>query len=71
VICILGTLLFLDITWLSIPLGGLIGWHTKGGLDPAFEAVAFELETSTTTAPKYGEAKSGFGYHIIMVEGKK
>jgi NIMA-interacting peptidyl-prolyl cis-trans isomerase 4 len=40
-------------------------------LDPAFETAAFELEASTTTNPKYAEAKTGFGYHIIMVEGRK
>ncbi|CAG8091533.1 unnamed protein product [Penicillium salamii] len=51
--------------------GGALGWKTKGGLDPAFEAVAFELETSTTGNPKYAEVKTGFGYHIMMVEGRK
>lgn len=51
--------------------GGALGWKTRGSLDPAFEAVAFELEASTTSNPKYAEAKSGFGYHIIMVEGRK
>lgn len=51
--------------------GGSLGWKTKGGLDPAFENVAFELETSTTGNPKYAEVKTGFGYHIIMVEGRK
>ncbi|KAB5558429.1 peptidyl-prolyl cis-trans isomerase PIN4 [Coniochaeta sp. 2T2.1] len=51
--------------------GGALGWKTKGSLDPAFEAVAFTLEASTTGNPKYAEAKTGFGYHIIMVEGRK
>ena len=51
--------------------GGSLGWKTKGGLGPAFENVAFELETSTTGNPKYAEVKTGFGYHIIMVEGRK
>ena len=51
--------------------GGALGWKTRGGLDPAFEAVAFELEASTVNKPKYAEAKSSFGYHIIMVEGRK
>ncbi|KAJ5219117.1 uncharacterized protein N7498_001216 [Penicillium cinerascens] len=51
--------------------GGALGWKTRGSLDPAFENVAFELEASTTGNPKYGEAKTGFGYHIIMVEGRK
>jgi len=40
-------------------------------LEPAFEAAAFELEASATNNPKYVEAKTVFGYHIIMVEGRK
>jgi len=51
--------------------GGSLGWQTKGTLDPAFESVAFALETSATSSPVIGEAKTEFGYHIIMVEGKK
>lgn len=47
--------------------GGALGWKTKGSLDPQFEEVAFALEPSTTANPKFGEAKSSFGYHIIMV----
>jgi len=51
--------------------GGSLGWKARGSLDPQFESVAFALEPSTTASPKYGEAKTGFGYHIIMVEGRK
>ncbi|KAF6820991.1 peptidyl-prolyl cis-trans isomerase PIN4 [Colletotrichum plurivorum] len=51
--------------------GGALGWKTKGSLDPKFEDVAFPLATSTTSNPIIAEAKTGFGYHIIMVEGKK
>lgn len=51
--------------------GGSLGWKTRGALDPAFENVAFELEASTTGNPKYAEVKTGFGYHIIMVDGRK
>ncbi|GLI81996.1 peptidyl-prolyl cis-trans isomerase pin4 [Penicillium ochrochloron] len=51
--------------------GGSLGWKTRGDLDPAFEKIAFELEPSTTAKPKYQEVKTGFGYHIIMVEGRK
>lgn len=47
--------------------GGSLGWKNKGSLDPKFEEVAFQLEASSTSSPKYGEAKTGFGYHIIMV----
>ncbi|KAI9811385.1 MAG: Peptidyl-prolyl cis-trans isomerase pin4 [Thelocarpon impressellum] len=51
--------------------GGALGWKTRGSLDPAFEKVAFELETSSTGSPKWVEVKTGFGYHLIMVEGRK
>ncbi|KAF2716248.1 FKBP-like protein [Polychaeton citri CBS 116435] len=51
--------------------GGSLGWKTKGALLPEFENIAFELETSTTNSPKWGECKSSEGYHIIMVEGRK
>ncbi|RAL62263.1 hypothetical protein DID88_004831 [Monilinia fructigena] len=51
--------------------GGALGWKGKGDLDPEFEKVAFEMEASTTTKPKYRDVKTGFGYHIIMVEGRK
>lgn len=47
--------------------GGALGWKPKGSFDPKFEDVAFALETSTTNNPKIGEAKTEFGYHIIMV----
>jgi NIMA-interacting peptidyl-prolyl cis-trans isomerase 4 len=52
-------------------IGGALGWKTKGSLDPKFEEVAFALETSTTNSPKFVEVKTEFGYHIIMVEGRK
>jgi NIMA-interacting peptidyl-prolyl cis-trans isomerase 4 len=48
-------------------IGGALGWKTKGSLDPAFEEIAFALDTSTTSSPKYAEVKTGHGYHIIMV----
>lgn len=48
-------------------VGGALGWKTKGSLDAKFEEIAFALEPSTTNSPKIGEAKTGFGYHIIMV----
>lgn len=51
--------------------GGLLGWKTRGSLDGAFEKAAYELEPSSTASPKYVEVKTGFGYHIIMVEGRK
>ncbi|KAF2455989.1 peptidyl-prolyl cis-trans isomerase NIMA-interacting 4, partial [Lineolata rhizophorae] len=51
--------------------GGSLGWKTRGSLLPEFEKVAYELEPSTTGSPKWGEAKTGEGYHIVMVEGRK
>ncbi|EFW98934.1 peptidyl-prolyl cis-trans isomerase [Grosmannia clavigera kw1407] len=51
--------------------GGTLGWKVRGSLDPAFEEVAFALPASTTVSPVVGEAKTSFGYHIIMVEGRK
>ena len=52
-------------------VGGSLGWKTRGSLDAAFEKAAYELEPSTTGSPKYVDIKTGFGYHIIMVEGRK
>jgi NIMA-interacting peptidyl-prolyl cis-trans isomerase 4 len=51
--------------------GGSLGWKSKGSLDPEFEKIAFELPQSTVDAPKYDRVKTQFGYHIIMVEGRK
>ncbi|EMD00545.1 hypothetical protein BAUCODRAFT_172931 [Baudoinia panamericana UAMH 10762] len=51
--------------------GGLLGWKTKGALMPEFEAVAFDLQPSTTANPKWAECKTSEGYHIVMVEGRK
>ncbi|KAI9796924.1 MAG: Peptidyl-prolyl cis-trans isomerase pin4 [Piccolia ochrophora] len=51
--------------------GGSLGWKIRGSLDAVFEKAAYDLEPSTTASPKYVEVKTGFGYHIIMVEGRK
>ncbi|KAF2092068.1 peptidyl-prolyl cis-trans isomerase pin4 [Saccharata proteae CBS 121410] len=51
--------------------GGSLGWKVRGSLFPEFEKVAYELEPSTTGNPKIGEVKTGEGYHIVMVEGRK
>jgi len=51
--------------------GGSLGWKVRGSLNGEFEKAAYELEPSTTANPKYVEVKTGFGYHIIMVEGRK
>ncbi|KKZ58467.1 peptidyl-prolyl cis-trans isomerase pin4 [[Emmonsia] crescens] len=51
--------------------GGSLGWKVRGSLNGVFEKAAYELEPSTTVNPKWTEVKTGFGYHIIMVEGRK
>ncbi|KAJ5526863.1 Peptidyl-prolyl cis-trans isomerase pin4 [Penicillium frequentans] len=51
--------------------GGSLGWKVRGSLDAAFEKAAYDLEPSSTGNPKYAEVKSGHGYHIIMVEGRR
>ncbi|KAK4169343.1 FKBP-like protein [Cladorrhinum sp. PSN259] len=51
--------------------GGLLGWKTKGSLDPEFEKVAYGLPASTVDNPSIGLAHTPHGYHIIMVEGRK
>lgn len=56
---------------LRLRSGGSLGWKTRGSLMAEFEKVAFELEPSTTSKPKFGECKTSEGYHIIMVEGRK
>ncbi|KAF2114407.1 hypothetical protein BDV96DRAFT_576712 [Lophiotrema nucula] len=51
--------------------GGSLGWKVRGSLLQDFEKVAYELEPSTTGSPKWGECKTGEGYHVIMVEGRR
>ncbi|KAF1938539.1 FKBP-like protein [Clathrospora elynae] len=51
--------------------GGSLGWKVRGSLMQEFEKVAYELEPSTTGAPKIGEVKTSEGYHIVMVEGRR
>ena len=51
--------------------GGSLGWKVRGSLDAAYEKVAYELEVSSVGNPKWAEVKSGFGYHIVMIEGRR
>ena len=51
--------------------GGSLGWKNKGELDPQFEEVAFKLRPSQVDKPEFERVKTGFGYHIIMVEDRK
>ena len=40
-------------------------------MDAAFEKAAYELEVSGVGSPKWAEVKTGHGYHVIMVEGRR
>ncbi|XP_072127358.1 peptidyl-prolyl cis-trans isomerase NIMA-interacting 4 isoform X2 [Mobula birostris] len=53
--------------------GGDLGWMTRGSMVGPFQEAAFALSHSTTDKPIYTDppVKTKFGYHIIMVEGKK
>nr|CAH8828965.1 unnamed protein product [Trichobilharzia regenti] len=53
--------------------GGDLGWMSRGSMVGAFQDAAFALPVSTLENPKYTDppVKTQFGYHIIMVEGKR
>lgn len=51
--------------------GGSLGWKVRGSLDAGFEKAAYGLEVSEVGRPKWVEVKSGFGYHLVMVEGRR
>ncbi|UXI17747.1 hypothetical protein NH340_JMT03690 [Sarcoptes scabiei] len=53
--------------------GGDLGWMTRGSMVGPFQEAAFQLPISTVDKPIYTDplVKTKFGYHIIMVEGKK
>ncbi|KAL0849973.1 hypothetical protein ABMA28_011892 [Loxostege sticticalis] len=53
--------------------GGDLGWMTRGSMVGPFQDAAFALPISSVTSPVYTDPpiKTKFGYHIIMVEGKK
>ncbi|RYP47874.1 hypothetical protein DL768_006135 [Monosporascus sp. mg162] len=46
---------------------GRLGEMTKDKLDPDFAKVAFELGESTAGDLQIGQARTGFGYHLIIV----
>ncbi|KOC65802.1 Peptidyl-prolyl cis-trans isomerase NIMA-interacting 4 [Habropoda laboriosa] len=53
--------------------GGDLGWMSRGSMVGAFQEAAFALPVSSISSPIYTNppVKTKFGYHIIMVEGKK
>ncbi|KAL0124793.1 hypothetical protein PUN28_006568 [Cardiocondyla obscurior] len=53
--------------------GGDLGWMTRGSMVGPFQDAAFALPISSIASPVYTDppVKTKFGYHIIMVEGKK
>lgn len=52
---------------------GDLGWMTRGSMVGPFQDAAFALQISSMDKPVYTDppVKTKFGYHIIMVEGKK
>ncbi len=55
------------------PPQGDLGWKTRGSMVGPFQEAAFRLEPSTPDRPAYTDPpiKTQFGYHIIMIEGKR
>ncbi|ODN03516.1 Peptidyl-prolyl cis-trans isomerase NIMA-interacting 4 [Orchesella cincta] len=53
--------------------GGDLGWMIRGSMVGPFQEAAFALPISTVDSPSYTDppVKTKFGYHIIMVEGKR
>ena len=53
--------------------GGDLGWQTRGQMVGPFQDAAFALPVSNLQNAVYTDppVKTNFGYHIIMVEGRK
>lgn len=52
--------------------GGSLGWMTRGSMVGPFQDAAFALEPSNVDRPIMSPlVKTNFGYHIIMVEGRR
>jgi len=53
--------------------GGDLGWKVRGSMVGPFQEAAFAMQISTLDNPIYTDppVKTNFGYHIIMIEGKK
>ena len=52
---------------------GDLGWMTRGSMVGPFQEAAFALPISMLDKPVFTDppVKTKFGYHIIMVEGRK
>ncbi|KAI0539879.1 hypothetical protein GGR58DRAFT_204451 [Xylaria digitata] len=48
--------------------GGSLGQQTKGSLHPEFEKVAYNLWPTENGIVHIGEAKTDWGYHLIVVD---
>ncbi|KAF4618683.1 hypothetical protein D9613_009939 [Agrocybe pediades] len=52
--------------------GGSLGWMVRGSMVGPFQEAAFALPPSTVDKPVISPlVKTNFGYHIIMVEGRR
>ncbi|CAE6389680.1 unnamed protein product [Rhizoctonia solani] len=52
--------------------GGSLGWMTRGSMVGPFQDAAFALTPSTLDKPILSPlVKTSFGYHIILVEGRR
>ncbi|XP_035565625.2 peptidyl-prolyl cis-trans isomerase NIMA-interacting 4-like isoform X2 [Canis lupus familiaris] len=53
--------------------GGDLGWMTRGSMVGPFQEAAFALPVSGPDEPVFTDPpiRTKFGYHIIMVEGRK
>ena len=52
--------------------GGSLGWMTRGSMVGPFQDAAFALTPSTLDKPVLSPlVKTSFGYHIILVEGRR
>lgn len=52
--------------------GGSLGWMNRGSMVGPFQEAAFALELSTCEKPIMSPlTKTTFGYHLIMVEGRR
>ena len=64
--------LYLHRTETAFTDGGSLGWMVRGSMVCAFQDAAFALTPSSVDKPIISSlVKTNFGYHIIMVEGRR